>query len=505
MFQIVTRAHGRELKHTRLPNKGAPDADKASATTSSFVVGDGLMAEKGVSLEDSGAAPSGTPAIGVHMEAHAKRFVTTPLPWNASDGSSERRHLLHAHQVTHGTFTPAAQGISTDAPVDQVASTDGAVDHDMQPGHPEEAPGSSTALSQQLDKTRADERPLAEPIVAVEGDGGEDSDADDTLVAGGKVGAGQAGQKNKGDKDTDKTEKMVVQEVDMVQVDLVIRDGAYSTVRDMHTYMQGLYRKSSGRLQLWTVCNSPECGMYMLGGFKDGAMRGPRAPDSLITGPSAPALNTTTADEDTMPYGFLGGQDRTHATGNPYRASPTGAAPQRCIFLMNLLVEKRNPFSAESAGSNSLDDSGAQMGLDVGEVPRAAHRIALTGNITSDNCGFSLHVNATAMNFEVYYTKAMHYTLMVSFYPLFLCIPRLSSLCCCALHCLRPLSFSPSSLSLALPLFLPPSLPSSLPPALPPAIPPARPPSLPPLRFPHPSLPPSCEAGRKNSIFWSSF
>eukprot|EP00961_Rhodomonas_salina_P037548 504688-Rhodomonas_salina.1 len=49
--------------------------------------------------------------------------------------------------------------------------------------------------------------------------------------------------------------------------------------------------------------------------------------------------------------------------------------------------------------------------LEEGTAPEA---VQLAGNVTSQNCGIALHMNATAMNFEVYYSKAMHYTLMVT-------------------------------------------------------------------------------------------
>ena len=192
--------------------------------------------------------------------------------------------------------------------------------------------------------------------------------------------------------------------------------------------MQGIYRKSSGRLQLWTVCNSPECGMYMLGGLRDGAMSGQiQAPDSLLTNPSMPdgANKTGRGDEAAFGFhGFMGGQDRFKGagTGNPYRGSPTGApgraAPQRCLFLMKLQVHLPDDdlgspgAAADDSGEGGQDD--ARGDEDGQELARAAHQISLSGNITSNNCGFSLHVNATAMNFEVYYTKAMHYTLMVT-------------------------------------------------------------------------------------------
>eukprot|EP00281_Chroomonas_sp_CCMP1168_P007334 CAMPEP_0206262300 /NCGR_PEP_ID=MMETSP0047_2-20121206/28158_1 /ASSEMBLY_ACC=CAM_ASM_000192 /TAXON_ID=195065 /ORGANISM="Chroomonas mesostigmatica_cf, Strain CCMP1168" /LENGTH=329 /DNA_ID=CAMNT_0053689659 /DNA_START=27 /DNA_END=1018 /DNA_ORIENTATION=+ len=38
----------------------------------------------------------------------------------------------------------------------------------------------------------------------------------------------------------------------------------------------------------------------------------------------------------------------------------------------------------------------------------------MTGNITSEACGFYMRVNATAMEFETFYSKAMHYTIMVT-------------------------------------------------------------------------------------------
>ena len=233
---------------------------------------------------------------------------------------------------------------------------------------------------------------------------------------------------DKGDKG--KMEKVVVEEVDMVQVDLVIRDGSYSTVRDMHTYMQGLYRKSSGRLQLWTVCNSPECGMLMLSGLKDATMGGARGADLL---PGAVGLNKSAGrqdgDGDVSPYGLVTDRSGVGA-GSTYRMSGAGvggrggggrgSSRERCIFLMNLLVDKRGPAMEphldDAAASDASDEDSGELGLDragAGEgLP--AHHITLTGNVTSNNCGVSLHVNASAMNFEVYYTKAMHYTLMVT-------------------------------------------------------------------------------------------
>jgi hypothetical protein len=197
----------------------------------------------------------------------------------------------------------------------------------------------------------------------------------------------------------------------------------------MHTYMQGIYRKSSGHLQLWTVCNSPECGMYMLGGFRDGAMSGHRDPDSLLTGPGAPggAANKTGRGDGMGFYGFMGGDGRMQGAGSGsaggYRGSPTAvssrAGAQRCLFQMKLQVhlpEDEQLLDGADGGEadRQVDGSGEEMGEEGGEMARAAHQISLSGNITSNNCGFSLHVNATAMNFEVYYTKAMHYTLMVT-------------------------------------------------------------------------------------------
>uniref|UniRef100_A0A7S0HZX6 RING-type E3 ubiquitin transferase n=1 Tax=Hanusia phi TaxID=3032 RepID=A0A7S0HZX6_9CRYP len=173
-------------------------------------------------------------------------------------------------------------------------------------------------------------------------------------------------------------EVVLVEEVDMIQVDMVIRDGQYSTSRDLHTYMQGLYRKGSGKLQLWTVCNSPECGMYMFGGWKGGSQ-----PPFL--GP-----------------GFDGSQNRSDTSLNliqqerqprPYRPSIGRNQRGKCIFRVSLQTMKRPTFQ---------------------EDDKPLPPIILYGNITSANCGINMTMNATSMNFEVYYSKAMHYTLMVT-------------------------------------------------------------------------------------------
>mmetsp|Transcript_71804 Transcript_71804/g.149994 ORF Transcript_71804/g.149994 Transcript_71804/m.149994 type:complete len:647 (+) Transcript_71804:352-2292(+) len=180
-------------------------------------------------------------------------------------------------------------------------------------------------------------------------------------------------------------ELILVEEVDMVQVDLVFRDGAYSTPRDLHTYLQGIYHKSSGKLSLWTVCTSPECGMYMFGGIKP-STKSP-SPFDLAAGGEDVGLNRSVElDSGVSPDGF----DAEDSPPAPFRSA---RARDQCIFRMDLLVEKR------------------EVQLEEGQ-PAAA--VKLAGNVSSDNCNVAMHMNATAMNFEVYYSKAMHYTLMVT-------------------------------------------------------------------------------------------
>ena len=407
----------------RVPSKRTDlDAGKGSQTGSSFVMGDGLMGEKGISvpsdLEDEG--DGGNP--GTRGQTNAARKQQVP-PGGMS--TADTKHTAGAHRRQ---LVGAVEG---NAPLK------GSVRSGDESNAAKEGGDAGAAASSGASKLEGKEGGVDD---VVDKDGGKAKELESTEVANGKEDEGRpAGGADEQDdsKDKDKeaaedgkawnkgekkehVDKLVVEEVDMVQVDLVIRDGSYSTVRDMHTYMQGLYRKSSGRLQLWTVCNSPECGMYMLSGLKDGAMGGPRGAELAADG-----LNKSAGGRpgEVMPYGLIGDGMQGPSSTNPYRVTPGGSGSarfsrDRCIFLMNLVVEKRVGGSAAD-GSVSSDgkwpgeEAGGDGGLDADEM-RPAHRISMTGNITSNNCGFSLHVNATAMNFEVYYTKAMHYTLMVT-------------------------------------------------------------------------------------------
>ena len=68
VFQIVTRAHGREMKQMRLPRtKHAPQKDAqqtGSATHADVVLGDGILGEKTISV-----STDGEPEMGGHEDA----------------------------------------------------------------------------------------------------------------------------------------------------------------------------------------------------------------------------------------------------------------------------------------------------------------------------------------------------------------------------------------------------------------------------------------------------
>jgi hypothetical protein len=178
---------------------------------------------------------------------------------------------------------------------------------------------------------------------------------------------------------------VVVEAVDMVQVDLVLRDGRYSSVRDLHTYMQGIYHKSTGLLYLWTVCNSPECGMYMFGGPQaDMKPPGFFGPDFVNGFMNEGNMSREDEVDGEMGYGRVGNKAWSSRMGR-----------KSCMFKMQAQVAKRETF---------VDD----------EHEKPLEAISLSGNLSSVDCNLYMTVNATAMNFEVYYSKAIHYTLMVT-------------------------------------------------------------------------------------------
>ena len=440
----------------RLPGKRA-DIDADTGKKASLVLGDGIMGGKGVSMPadadsgDKGRWP-GKNALKDPSDAAINRDQPAQKPSARRGKDVTKTSGVRRNFDTRSRDGATRKGdkptrlldasVSADALKDVVANGDATdkVGVDVPAGGAGGTPGGRSEKEEGEEKVGDGDEEQEGSDEQEEEEGKEE---DNPLVEGKDAGSGSDGtgakreddveeddESGEGDDDSGKVDKMVVEEVDMVQVDLVIRDGSYSSIRDMHTYMQGIYRKSSGRLQLWTVCNSPECGMYMLGGLRDGAMSGQRDPDSLVTNPSAPggANKTGRGDQAAVGYyGFMGGQDRFQgaSSGSPYRGSPTAAggraAPQRCLFLMKLQVhlpdadDELSPAAAGGDGGiEGLEDGGGGVVGQDSELIRAAHQISLSGNITSTNCGFALHVNATAMNFEVYYTKAMHYTLMVT-------------------------------------------------------------------------------------------
>ena len=447
VFQIVTRAHGREMKRLHMARKPGTDGPpKASGGTSGSsgaaekVAGDAGLGDEGTSA--SASAHDDLPGSGIesgsqhkdgdgpvaeakgrkpHSESAQSTNASDPVvgtvlpdlddtPLGVRSASTHKKapaRVAKAQARAQGTRRKATAGADMPQLIEDVTAHGAAQD----------------SGSLRYGAAAADSHVHSYPATHSTGQNtGERANADDVDDAWGTAG-GTA--EERGELGLIKMGKMIVEEVDMVQVDMVIRDGPYSTVRDMHTYMQGLYRKSSGRLQLWTVCSSPECGMYMLGhglgGFKDGVSQtGITAPGAL--GVEAGRNATERGRDEATPFAWMG-NDHAHAGGGVhFGGSARGAAGTgsrmgrgRCIFVANMqVVLPLIPDNNEEAGASADgDDSEVGPGL-VQSGERDFDRVVLEGNITSENCGFSMHVNASAMNFEVYYSKAMHYTLMVT-------------------------------------------------------------------------------------------
>ena len=73
---------------------------------------------------------------------------------------------------------------------------------------------------------------------------------------------------------------------------------------------------------------------------------------------------------------------------------------ESCLFRMDLQVRPNERLPGDVVGEG---------GQGKGKEP-----IVIAGNVTSENCRVEMRVNATAMRFDVYYAKAMNYTLMVT-------------------------------------------------------------------------------------------
>eukprot|EP00960_Hanusia_phi_P078417 768814-Hanusia_phi.AAC.12 len=157
-------------------------------------------------------------------------------------------------------------------------------------------------------------------------------------------------------------EVVLVEEVDMIQVgarldSMLCCEGIGEVVSCALVDLTVCSLSSAGR-QLWTVCNSPECGMYMFGGWKGGSQ-----PPFL--GP-----------------GFDGAvHEFMFCVSEASLQSDSPARIGRALVGINVESTMKRPTFQE-------DD-------------KPLPPIILYGNITSANCGINMTMNATSMNFEV--------------------------------------------------------------------------------------------------------
>jgi hypothetical protein len=198
-------------------------------------------------------------------------------------------------------------------------------------------------------------------------------------------------------------------EVGLMRVDMVVRDGEYSSSRDLHAYMQGMYRRETGHLSLWSVCYTPGCGM-LLGGL----------------GFIPPREDGTNSSHGGLAVAALGREGRFRAGLGKARTrhvedagGETGGGRngrgEKCDLKLHLQVGHQRLVRSQMVEE---EEPGEQDLSPLARAPRGSmHRFEPTtigGNGTSSTCGFKMSINTTLVGLHEYRDKAVRYSVMLT-------------------------------------------------------------------------------------------
>mmetsp|Transcript_5222 Transcript_5222/g.19155 ORF Transcript_5222/g.19155 Transcript_5222/m.19155 type:complete len:558 (-) Transcript_5222:137-1810(-) len=158
-----------------------------------------------------------------------------------------------------------------------------------------------------------------------------------------------------------------LEDIHYVHGEIVLRDGLYITDEDVHMVLEGVYVWRFGQLRV--VLNSD-----LTAEMRDGQL----------------------TDLDGEHKHAIGEAAREHRQVQQPSRGSNARRMQNCRFRMFMQLDQETV---------QVDNSGTS----------SAAPIQMAGKLESANCFTELSVNATAVALEVYYNKAINYTLMVTF------------------------------------------------------------------------------------------
>lgn len=167
--------------------------------------------------------------------------------------------------------------------------------------------------------------------------------------------------------------------IDVVQGEMVLRNGIWTTDKTQHFVLQGLYFWNPG--DLFLIANPVHS--------KHGAS--PIIQDFMLTLKNDSTVHDAIAQAGSIP--------KLLAATN---SSAAAAGMNQCYFQI-LFKAKPSPFQLDKATRNGDDDDAAKPIMDV------------KGIMHSPNCDSVLVAEVSSIQFDTYYRKATNYVIMVTF------------------------------------------------------------------------------------------
>jgi hypothetical protein len=197
-------------------------------------------------------------------------------------------------------------------------------------------------------------------------------------------------------------------EVGLMRVDMVMRDGEYSSSRDLHAYMQGMYRRETGHLSLWSVCYTPGCGM-LLGGL------GFTPPHEDGRNNSHGGLTVAALDREGRFRAGLGKLRTRHVEDAGSEAGEGhNERGKKCDLKLHLQVGHQRAVPSQMVQEEPGEyDMAPPARASRGSMPRF-EPTTIGGNGTSSTCGFKMSINTTLVGLHEYSDKAIRYSVMLT-------------------------------------------------------------------------------------------
>jgi len=213
-----------------------------------------------------------------------------------------------------------------------------------------------------------------------------------------------------------------VEGMDNVQGDLVVRDGLYVTDNDIRMHLHGVYHKEAGRLE---------------------AVLEPLSPIQMdITNADQTEENSDyrSALRNAAGWTLSSLRDPAMHLHTIGRAHTEAAMQKKCEFNLQLrstVVQQADndtraaPPVRETTHAD-LDAVSPSLATwqEAQPIGVGAEEIVMNGTLFSENCGLTVHIDASYVRLEEYYAKAVNYTVMVtviSFVQVLLLIRQMES------------------------------------------------------------------------------